>query len=58
MDGTTYRRVDVASVPDNRSDEGDEQLLRLCAAFVGRAEARTAEGNRLEGRKRQPCPTG
>ncbi len=50
MDGTTYRRAAAASsAPDSRSDDGDERLLQLCAVFVGRAEARTAEGHRLEG---------
>jgi hypothetical protein len=49
MDGTTYGRVAAGFGPDGPVDEGDERLLQLCAVFVGRAEARTAEGHRLDG---------
>jgi|GEM_PF-6021761 len=49
MDGTAHRRINAAVVADVRPDGDDERLLRLCAVFVGRAEARTAEGHRLDG---------
>jgi hypothetical protein len=35
--------------PEARPDAADATLIRLCAEFVRRAEARTLEGDRLDG---------
>lgn len=48
MDGINYRRAGSEDLPGGLTDHGDEHLLHLCAAFIGRAEARTTEGHRLD----------
>lgn len=48
MDGINYGRAGHEALPGGLIDEGDERLLELCAAFIGRAEARTTEGHRLD----------
>jgi hypothetical protein len=49
MDMGMSRRAWGSGVPADQDGGEDEQLIRLCAQFVRRADARTVEGDRLDG---------